>query len=113
MTTTMTAGVPEFPDEMTAGEMLENFTLGLLRVKFWLTAEQSERVRAMYTEHTADNGDAIIVLHDDIRALLFSNRSREHLDRMLGLVKGGVTGTEALRAAIAGNTTAALVSGTL
>ena len=113
MTTAMTASASGCRDEMATGEMLENFTLGLLRMKFWLTTEQSERVRVMYTEHTADNGDAIIVLHDDLRALLFSNRSREHLDLMLSLVKGGITGTEALRSAIAGNATAALVSGTL
>jgi hypothetical protein len=111
--TAMTTNTSGQPDEMTAGEMLEDFTLSLVRIQFWLSAEQTANVQRMYTERRADNGDAVIVLHKEIRALLFSNRTRAHLDRMLGLVKDGITGIEALRAAVEGSDPPALVSGTL
>ena len=101
------------PAEMTQGAILEDFTFALYRMHLNSTGAYREALGGMYQSSPGENGDTILIVRSDIRALLFSEMSHEHLDNLLALMRGGITGTEALKAALAGEAPTTMVSGTL
>lgn len=95
------------------GDMLEDFSFAIHRMSYDSTGEHREAIRGIYDSYPGENGDTIIVVRPEMRALLFSNKTREHLDAVLTLIRKGITGTEAIKAVLAGEEPTTMVSGTL
>lgn len=102
------------PTEMHQGDMLEDFSFALHRMSYDLTGDRRKALQGLYDTYPGDNGDTIIVVRPEMRALLFSNKTREHLESILGLIREGITGTEAIKTVLAGGEQPmTMVSGTL
>lgn len=95
------------------GEMLREFTFALLNIQLWSAEPLKTFISEMYESRNGEDGDIAIIVRSDIRALLFSGRTQEHMHLMLNLIKDGITGTAALEQAIRGTTSPAITSGTL
>lgn len=102
---------PQQPEpDITHQQMLDQFTRELMMQSMINKPE----LKTLYTEHKMENGDVAIVLNGDLRGLLYSNISRDHLERMIHIVcEERVIGTEAIRSLLEGTFPSAITSGIL
>lgn len=99
--------------EMHQGDMLEDFSFAIHRMTYDSTGDHRKALQGIYDAYPGENGDTIIVVSPEMRTLLFSNKTREHLNDILRLIREGITGTEAIKAVLAGEEPTMMVSGTL
>jgi hypothetical protein len=99
--------------EMHQGDMLEDFSFALHRMTYDSTGEQRKALQGIYDAYPGENGDTIIVIRPEMRTLLFSKKTREHMNDIIRLIQEGITGTEAIKAVLAGEEQTTMISGTL
>lgn len=101
---------PSLPEpDITHQEMLEEFTRKLLYESF-----TKPELKGLYKQYKTADENVAIVLNADLREMLFSDISRDHLEHVAQLVfVDGLVFVEAIRAALDGSVPTPMVQGML
>lgn len=96
---------------ITRGEMLQEFTLAVVQAHL---IQKNTQLANIYTQHDIEGGRAAFILDSKVRALLFREASREHLERMKYIVvEQGISVPEEIAKALSGEEPMALTRGVL
>jgi hypothetical protein len=98
-------------NNISKGEMLQDFTLAVVLAHH---AYKKDQLANLYTQHDAEGSRVAFVLDRKVRALLFQEESREHLELMKYIVvEQGISVPEEIAKALSGDGQITLTRGVL